>query len=73
MRRRLCTSFGLSKEPAEVFEKCGDDGFIRRQHLSGQYIPIVRHCINRSSDVLRQYGQLMGSFEVETAGLREKF
>jgi len=63
----------LSKEPAEVFEKCGDDGFIRRQLLSGQYIPVVRHRINGSSDVLRQYGQLMGSFEVETAGLREKF
>ncbi|KAF1816470.1 IlvN-domain-containing protein [Eremomyces bilateralis CBS 781.70] len=48
----------LSKEPAEVFEKCADDGFISqlRYHSS-----------------VSQYGQLKGSMEVDTGALKKEY
>lgn len=48
----------LSKEPAEVFEKCADDGFIRQ-------------LIHHSS--VSQYGQLKGSMEVDTSLMKKEF
>jgi len=48
----------LSKEPAEVFEKCADDGFIRQ---------LVHH------SSVSQYGQLKGSMELETTAMKKEF
>ncbi|KAI9675462.1 MAG: hypothetical protein M1822_008940 [Bathelium mastoideum] len=48
----------LSKEPAEIFEKAADDGFIRQ-------------LIHHSS--VSQFGQLKGSQEVDTAPIRKEF
>jgi len=48
----------LSKEPAEIFEKAADDGFIRQ---------LVYH------SSVSQYGQLKGSMEVDTTQLQKEF
>ncbi|KAI9724288.1 MAG: hypothetical protein M1828_003712 [Chrysothrix sp. TS-e1954] len=48
----------LSKEPAEIFEKCADDGFIRQ----------LKH-----HSTVSQYGQLTGSFDVDTSWIRKHF
>ncbi|KAF2229827.1 IlvN-domain-containing protein [Viridothelium virens] len=48
----------MSKEPAEIFEKAADDGFIRQ-------------LIHHSS--VSQFGQLKGSMEVDTAPIRKEF
>jgi len=48
----------LSKEPAEVFEKCADDGFIKQ---------LVLH------SSVSQYGQLKGSMELDTSGIKKEF
>ncbi|KAI9803643.1 MAG: hypothetical protein M1833_000555 [Piccolia ochrophora] len=48
----------LSQEPAEVFEKCATDGFIRQ---------LVHH------STVSQYGQLKGSMEVDTDWMKKDF
>ncbi|KAI9893400.1 MAG: hypothetical protein M1814_006697 [Vezdaea aestivalis] len=48
----------LSKEPAEVFEKCAEDGFVKQ---------LVHH------STVSQYGQLKGSMEFDTTALRRNF
>ena len=48
----------LSKEPAEVFEKCADDGFIRQ---------LVHH------STVSQYGQLKGSKQMDTSWMKKEF
>ncbi|KAI9750008.1 MAG: hypothetical protein M4579_006639 [Chaenotheca gracillima] len=54
----LCHELWMSKEPAEVFEKAADDGFIRQ---------LVHH------SVVSQYGQLKGSMEVDTTWMKKEF
>jgi ketol-acid reductoisomerase len=48
----------MSKEPAEVFNKAAEDGFIRQ---------LVHH------SMVSQYGQLKGSMEVNTDWMRQEF
>ncbi|KAL7269073.1 hypothetical protein RUND412_008277 [Rhizina undulata] len=48
----------LSKEPAEVFEKCADDGFLKQ---------LVHH------SSVSQYGQLSTSLTLEVAGMKKTF
>ncbi|MCJ1367528.1 hypothetical protein MMC16_006662 [Acarospora aff. strigata] len=53
----LCHELWMSKEPAEVFEKCAEDGFVRQLGLHSS---------------VSQYGQLKGSLEVDVRGMREE-
>ncbi|KAL9051011.1 MAG: hypothetical protein Q9162_006276 [Coniocarpon cinnabarinum] len=54
----LCHEMWMSKEPAEVFEKMADDGFIRQLKLHS---------------TVSQYGQLKGSSEVDTSLMVKEF
>ncbi|KAF2183147.1 IlvN-domain-containing protein [Zopfia rhizophila CBS 207.26] len=48
----------MSKEPAEIFEKAAEDGFVKQ---------LVHH------SSVSQYGQLKGSFEVDTTAIKKEF
>jgi ketol-acid reductoisomerase len=48
----------LSKEPAEVFERCANEGFVSQ---------LVHH------STVSQYGQLKGSMEVDVTGVKKEF
>jgi len=54
----LCYELWLSREPAEVFEKCAEDGFVRQ---------LVHH------SSVSQYGQLKGSAELDVGAMRREF
>ena len=57
----LCYEMFLSKEPAEIFEKIADEGFVKQ---------LVHH------SSVSQYGQLKGSMEIPAAvveGLKKEF
>ena len=48
----------LSKEPAEVFERCADEGFVAQ---------LAHH------STVSQYGQLKGSMEVDVTAMKKDF
>jgi len=63
----------LSKEPAEVFKTCADDGFIRQlvHHSSVRCVLPMWLCVGVALilrlTIVGQYGQLKGSFEINTS------
>ena len=66
----------LSKEPAEIFEKAADDGFIRQlvHHSSVRSVNISLFVFVTFTDQMQsQYGQLKGSMEVDTSWLQREF
>ncbi|EGO00490.1 hypothetical protein SERLA73DRAFT_181112 [Serpula lacrymans var. lacrymans S7.3] len=54
----LCYEMWMSKEPAEIFERAADDGFIAQ----------LKH-----HSTISQYGQLSGSLKLEGTSTREHF
>jgi len=54
----LCYEMWMSKEPAEIFERAADDGFIRQ----------LKH-----HSVVSQFGQLSGALKLDGTSTREHF